>query len=796
MHGATAVTLTVVAALGVLASGTAFRPQPAGATTSPGIITTIAGSGSGNAAFGFSGDGGGATSAKLNAPIDVITDAHGDVIIDDYDNFRIRMIAGFTCSSSCPYGLSSITAGDIYTVAGTSTFTYNGDGRTASSANLYEPTSLALDAQGDLFIDDYFNYRIRMIAATTCASSCPYGLSSTIAGDIYTVAGSGGNGNPVSGNGGPATAAVISGSEGLTVDAQGNVVFSDANEVRMVAASTCTSLCAYGLPATTEGYIYDVAGTNAYGSTGDGGPALAAQIKSPWGLAVDRNGDLLLAQRGGQTVRMVAASTCSSGCVFGLASTVADDIYTVAGTGGYGSGGDGGPATSATLSDVRGITVDTQGNLLIADNGANKVRMVAAATCSSGCAFGLVSTVADDIYTVAGNGTGAFSGDSGSAVSAALQNPTGVAVDNQGNLDIADFDNSRIRSVSGVPLVFTSASSASFTAGTAGTFTVATSSDFTPSLTEAGSLPAGVTFVDNGNGSATLAGTPTAPGTYTVTVSATSGGVLEGTQLVTLSVSPAPPSITPAVNYWAVSSDGGVFTFGGAGFYGSAGGLTLNQPVVAMASTSDGRGYWLVAKDGGVFSYGDAAFHGSVPALGIHVTNNVGMAADAATGGYWLVGADGGVYAFDAPFDGSIPGLGQHVSNIVGIAATADSGGYYLVSSTGAVYAFGDARYQGGTNTLPHINGPIVGISVDAATGGYWEASSDGSVYANGAPFEGSAGGTRLNAPIVGVGATKSGSGYFLVASDGGVFAYGAPFLGSMGGKHLNTPMVGITVAG
>ncbi len=289
---------------------------------------------------------------------------------------------------------------------------------------------------------------------------------------------------------------------------------------------------------------------------------------------------------------------------------------------------------------------------------------------------------------------------------------------------------------------------------------------------------------DNGDGtySATLTSS-TAPGTATIT------GTINGSAIGHTA------TVSFTSGYWTVAGDGGVFSFG-PNFYGSTGNLKLNQPVFAITSTADGKGYWFVARDGGVFTYGDGVFHGSVPALGIHVTNIVGMAADTATGGYWLVGSDGGVYAFNAPFEGSVPGLGQHVSNVVGIAATADGGGYYLVTSTGAVYAFGDATYQGGANTLPHINAPIVGITVDSATGGYWLAGSDGGIYAFDAPFEGSAGGTTLNAPIVGISATTSGSGYYLVASDGGVFSYNAPFLGSMGGKHLNAPMVGMTVAG
>jgi hypothetical protein len=137
---------------------------------------------------------------------------------------------------------------------------------------------------------------------------------------------------------------------------------------------------------------------------------------------------------------------------------------------------------------------------------------------------------------------------------------------------------------------------------------------------------------------------------YTFTSTATNAG---GTSVA----SPASNPVVPAPGYWLVGSDGGVFSFD-APFYGSAGGVRLNQPVVAMTSTADGMGYWLVARDGGVFAYGDAAYHGSVPGLGEHVSDIVGMATDPATGGYWLVGADGGVFAFDAPFVGSLPGLG------------------------------------------------------------------------------------------------------------------------------------------
>jgi hypothetical protein len=406
-------------------------------------------------------------------------------------------------------------------------------------------------------------------------------------------------------------------------------------------------------------------------------------------------------------------------------------------------------------------------------------------------------TPAGAITTVAGTGTqGAAS--NGNPLLSNLDGPNNLALDAAGNLYIADtnpaFNNSQA-------LVEKVVNLAPPSAPTTTTPTLSGGNILFPWSAVAGATSYTVTVYVNGVAQSPITGltglsyslaNPVAGASYSFTVAAVGGGGTGGASARSSSVTVPLPG---ASGYWTVGGDGGVFSFG-PNFYGSTGNLKLNQPVFAITSTADGKGYWFVARDGGVFTYGDGVFHGSVPALGVQVTNIVGMAADTATGGYWLVGSDGGVYAFGAPFDGSLPGLGKHVSNIVGIAATADGGGYYLVTSTGAVYAFGDATYQGGANTLPRINAPIVGITVDSATGGYWLAGSDGGIYAYGAPFRGSAGGTQLNKPVVGIAATTDGSGYYLVASDGGVFSYNAPFLGSMGGKGLNAPMVGITVAG
>ena len=174
--------------------------------------------------------------------------------------------------------------------------------------------------------------------------------------------------------------------------------------------------------------------------------------------------------------------------------------------------------------------------------------------------------------------------------------------------------------------------------------------------------------------------------------------------------------------YWLVASDGGIFTYGDAAFYGSTGGLTLNKPIVGMAATPDGKGYWLVASDGGIFTYGDAAFYGSTGGLDLN-RPVVGMAATPDGKGYWLVAADGGVFTYgDAAFYGSTGGLALN-RPIVAMAATPDGKGYWLVASDGGVFTYGDAAYYGSTGGLA-LNRSVVAMAATPDGKGYWFVAS------------------------------------------------------------------------
>ena len=238
---------------------------------------------------------------------------------------------------------------------------------------------------------------------------------------------------------------------------------------------------------------------------------------------------------------------------------------------------------------------------------------------------------------------------------------------------------------------------------------------------------------------------------------------------------------TPSSNgYWITSAEGGVFTFGNAGFYGSLPSLGVQPaaPIVDMASTPSGGGYWLVGADGGVYAFGNAGYYGSEGGQKLNAPI-VALVPTPDGGGYWLVGADGGIFTFgDAGFYGSMGGKTLS-GQIEGMASTPSGGGYWLVGSDGGIFAFGNAGYYGsmGGQTL---NAPIIDMARTSDGGGYWLVGSDGGIFAFGdAGFYGSMGGQTLSAPIVGIAPDYATGGYWELGGDGGVFAFQAPLYGS-----------------
>jgi len=245
------------------------------------------------------------------------------------------------------------------------------------------------------------------------------------------------------------------------------------------------------------------------------------------------------------------------------------------------------------------------------------------------------------------------------------------------------------------------------------------------------------------------------------------------------------------LGYWFVATDGGIFAYGDAPFYGSTGSIKLNRPVYGMAPTPGGGGYWMVADDGGIFAFGNAKFFGSTGGQQLpHPI--IGMATTPAGQGYWLTGSGGEVYPFgNSPDVGSLPVAPS--APIVAIAATPTGNGLWLAGADGRVYPRGDAADLG---SAAAGRDPVVGIAATPSGGGYWLATKGGHVYAFGdAPDKGST--PPPNKPIVGIASSPSGLGYWMCGTDGGIFAFGdAPFLGSTGSIKLNKPVVGMSPVG
>jgi hypothetical protein len=392
------------------------------AVSGTGRLTTVAGTG---VPAGPLGDRGPAVKATFNGVCGVTVDQSGNLVAADARHDRIRVLA---TRRGTFYG-QLMTAGHIYTVAGSGGYGFGGDGGPATAATLDKPGAVTVDAAGNLVIADSYNWRVRVVAEKTGTF---YGQPMTT-GDIYTVAG--GGGSPLSGV--PARTALLRILFGVAVDQAGNLVIADTShyQIRVVAEHTGTL---YGR-RMIAGDIYTVAGTGRFGDTGDGGPALDATFDAPHAVQVDRSGNLVIADAFNDKIRVVAEHT---GTFYGQAMT-AGDIYTVAGTGTGGYSGDGGPATSAELRVPTAAAFDGAGNLLIADSFNQRIRVVAEHT---GTFYGRAMT-AGDIYTVAGNGDYAYSGDGGPATSAELNSPRGLAVSGTGNLFIADGYNNRIRMV-------------------------------------------------------------------------------------------------------------------------------------------------------------------------------------------------------------------------------------------------------------------------------------------------------------------------------------------------------------
>ncbi len=329
-----------------------------------GVVSTAAG----NGIESYSGDNGAATAAQLNIPSAMTLDTAGNLYIADTANNRVRKIT---------------PAGTITTAAGTGAAGYSGDGGPGPQAQLNAPTGLTADTDGNVYIADSKNNRIRKLL--------PDGTLLSIAG----------NGNAsYFGDGGPANAASMHAPQGIYFASGERIYIADSGNQRIREL----------LP---DGTITTVAGNGGRGPNGDGGPALTAQLNTPTGVTLDAAGNIYIADQGNNRVRVV---------------TPDGKISTFAGAAAFGLG-DGGPATSALLSAPTAVAADSAGNVYVSDTGHNRVREISGGT----------------ITTLAGTGACCYSGDGGPAGAATLNGPSGLLVDAAGRVLVADSENNALR---------------------------------------------------------------------------------------------------------------------------------------------------------------------------------------------------------------------------------------------------------------------------------------------------------------------------------------------------------------
>jgi sugar lactone lactonase YvrE len=460
-----------------------------------GVITTVAGNGD----FAFSGDYGPATQARLSSPRGVAVDVHHNLYIADTFNSRIRKVD---------------RSGVITTVAGNFGAGFSGDGGPADQANLNFPRAIVQDREGNLYIADTGNDRVRRVDRS---------------GVITTAAGTGAS--TYSGDGLKATQATVNAPSGVASDPDGNLYIADTgnNRVRRV---------------DRRGVITTVAGNGDDGFSGDGSPATRASLAAPQGVAVDAQGNLYIADTGNNRVRRVDRSGV---------------ITTVAGDGVRAYSGDGLRAPQASLNAPSGVTLDTEGNLYIADTGNSRVRR----TDPSGV-----------ISTVAGTGRYAFAGDGGPAIQASLAAPSGLAVDPDGNLFVADTGNNRVRRIDRSGVISTVAGNGAF--GLAGEGVLATEASLT--------VPSDITIDTDGNAYVADAGV----GVVRVIASLTARAPTIPTPVKANRAVSRHAAAPSAHRSWAgslVPADPAVAAPGtGSGVRTNAGGLTASRPVWWLAA--------------------------------------------------------------------------------------------------------------------------------------------------------------------------------------------------------------------
>ncbi len=672
----------------------------------------------------------------------------------------------------------AVPAGHIKTMGGiTRNFVQGGYGPEnvlATESQFQNPRGLAFASNGDLYITDALNHRVRKIDAN---------------GVVSLVAGSGVPG--YAGDNGDALAAQLNEPHGVAVDSEGNVYIADSKNcvIRKVAGGIITAYAGTGAKNPANG---------ACTKTQDGidGPIGQIALDQPKSLFMHRKGGvdtLWVADMGNSQIRKIDVDSANP-----TNTRVAGQNRKMH----YSDGGQSKDAKEADLRHPEGVWVAQDGTVYVTDGGNNLVRKIDVAAQNS--ATRKISTIAGDVAMAEANKFGLedlpgnSDGDGGQATAAHIDKPRGIVGDSFGNLYIAEEHGSRIRRINMVTGQID-------TIGGDGTILEQRSNG-------------GSAFIKGENGPALetqfamlhdLAMGPDDSHLWIadsrnnrVRVIADAASA-SGAHIPTGGNAPPPPppggggggTITPVPGksgYWMLGNDGKVYAFGDAksAVFGDAvGRIPAGAKAVHIEPTPSNGGYWITDDRGGVHAFGNAAALGGLAASQLQSNEKVtSLSRTPSGGGYWVFTSKGRVFPKgDAQSFGDLSQMSLNGAIQSSIPTTSGKG-YYMVGSDGGVFAFGDAKFHGSTGDMK-LNKPVLSLVPTRTGNGYWLVASDGGIFAFGdAGFKGSMGDQKLNQPVVGM--VRYGNGYLMVAADGGIFSFSEKgFAGSLGDNPPARPI-------
>jgi hypothetical protein len=645
----------------------------------------------------------------------------------------------------------------------------------ATQSQFQNPRGLNFAGNGDLYVTDALNNRVRVIDQ---------------AGNVHLVAGNGtqclaiASPNPCNqGDGADAKSATLWEPHGVAVDSNNNVYIADSRNcvIRKVDGAGIISTFA----GTGERNPNNTA--NCFHSVSDPATPVA-----PTSVSLDQPKSLFMTKSGSTDQLWIADMGNSMLRRIDIPQSGNPTMVRVAGIRKQISFSDGDAAQTATLRHAEGIWVANDGTVYFTDGGNNLVRKIS---------NGQISTIAGDVAAAQAAAGGAADlggnddGDGGPAASAHLDQPRGITGDNQGNLFIAEEHGSRIRRINmNTGMIDTIAGDGTVAEQRQNGGNAIIKGENGPALqTQFNHLHD--IQINPADGSLWIADSRDNRVRALSEAAATLGAIVPTGGATPVTTTTLPTANVPGgkSGYWMLGNDGKVFAFGDArdASFGDASALMpAGAKAVHIEPSPSGKGYWINDDKGGVYAFGDAAKLGGVDASALQVNERAtSLSASPSGAGYWVFTSKGRVFTFgDAATFGDL--AGKNLNGAIQSSIPTPSGkGYFMVGSDGGVFAFGDAVFRGSMGNV-HLNQPVQSLVPTRDGLGYWLVASDGGIFAFGnAPFKGSMGSTKLNKPVVGM--VRYGNGYLMVGADGGIFSFSdKAFQGSLGASPPARPIV------